>query len=133
MKDERIEQAILILDEYQKQHKIEKQSKLLSAVEYTGMPSGSSKGNPSENKVVSGISATQFCENVRATVNSLDSQLYEDIINEFYIDCSGSCDFIADKLKISSRTFFRKKDLALINFYEMCPLISNMKLAVNWQ
>ncbi|TPR12756.1 hypothetical protein [Apilactobacillus timberlakei] len=131
MKDERIEQAILILDEYQKQHKIEKQRKLaISAVEYTGMPSGSNKGNPSENKVVSGISATQFCETVRATVNSLDSQLYTTIINRRYLN-GELCHSIYNDVGLSEPTFFRKQNKALLNFYEMCPLIVNKKMIAN--
>lgn len=111
-----------ILDNYQVQYELAKRENSIGSPASDGMPKGSKKGNPQEDKLITQVNAGEYCNEVNSKIEQL-KPLYRQIIKYKYLSGTMTDEGVAMKLGISKRTLARKSKLALIDFGLSCNLV----------
>lgn len=112
--------AELVLNMYESELNKATSAKI-SAQEYNGMPTGSAKGNPTEDSYVKGISAQVYCDKVLASINLLSNEDYSKMIKHRFIDKDTAVKIYSQIINKSERTYYYWLPKALIQFAEICP------------
>lgn len=123
-----IENAKKFLSEYRHYHRIELRSVIaLQSPVISGMPSGDSKGNTNEDRVISHLDAKTYCATCRHAIEAIESDTYRKILSETYIKPVYNDDLIMSDVGLEHSRFYDVKNDALIAFAEICPPMPDIK------
>ncbi|TPR23110.1 hypothetical protein DY120_07330 [Apilactobacillus micheneri] len=121
-----------IFIKYRKKRELEVRNNLsaLKSPSTDGMPKPPTMQNNSDEKIISEMSAQQFCILVRSTVESIDNNLYKFILRSRFLN-GCRCHDIAMHLKMSDSAYYDKQIESLEKFYNLCPLIEHVETQNN--